>query len=354
MTAARWEYENTPITKVELARKYGITRQSFMRWIEVGHWTRGATLRSYDGPEGAKALERDIALAVKAEYDRKLIEGLQAAIAKPPPPAGPPRPSKATAPDKTAQSAPFAASPPQDQPDKPESDREAIAPRGRKPRKAVSEPSGQVIVFPGVYIPPPPKPTPVRVPPPPSKAEQAMLRIQLSSLRGKLALDQIQAVEEHEALLRNYHHLIAVFLNPQQFISIEGLDEQAAADKLRDVSVAAARILLPTERDTLAGSLLALNKALLGSIAAKRAIAGMAGLAASGGRGRGARSELEDELPEDPNAVVGKMDVDELRQVKHAMELLTGQVARNNEPPRPPAPEGLDDLVVKREPVEGE
>jgi len=64
--------------------------------------------------------------------------------------------------------------------------------------------------------------------------------------------------------------------------------------------------------------------------------------------GRGPhRDEDEQEAPRDLNA----LDLPSLRSVTTAMALLRGAVQRHDEPPKPPPPEGLEDLLkVRRSP----
>jgi hypothetical protein len=165
----------------------------------------------------------------------------------------------------------------------------------------------------------------------------------LAALRGEMTLLQIHQLDKHDEMLADYQHLLAVALNPARFVDTTGLDAEAAAEKLVQVSKQAARMVLPTERDTMSGAIQALSKALLASFAARRTVAGMTLRQMNGRRPQGA--EDEPEVLRD----MSTLDVPSLRSVRLAMDLLRGDFQQHNEPPMPPPPEGLDDLVVTRD-----
>jgi hypothetical protein len=178
-----------------------------------------------------------------------------------------------------------------------------------------------------------------------SRTEIAALRVQLSARRGELALQQMRRLETHNELLWEYHHLLSVFLNPGKHVDVTGLDAEQAAARLAEVSRQAGRLALPTERDTLAGAIAALSKALIATLAATRSAAGVNPPRQL--RGGGPHCDGD----EFETVRTAALDLSQLRYVRSAMELLNGNARRNIEPPKPPPAEGVDDLVVKRDEV---
>jgi hypothetical protein len=79
------------------------------------------------------------------------------------------------------------------------------------------------------------------------------MRMRLSSLRGEVALQQVQQLERHDELLWDYHHLLAVFMNPSRFVDMTGLEPAEAAVKCEEVRRIAGTLVLPSDRDTLSG-----------------------------------------------------------------------------------------------------
>ena len=338
MIAARWEYETTAISERNLAAKYGMSRSAMRLWIVKQKWTKAVEFRDYTGEAGQKQFQRDVRAAIKRAYDRKIIEALEVALVLPP--AG-----KLTNPPKLGQSLDYTSAGAWELPADPPKSSEKASPAGPARKPASPAEPGEVVRFPGAYLPPPDHAQsrhkeqstafPAR-----SRTEMAAMRVQLSSLRGELALQQIQQLRQHDDLLWDYHHLLAVMLNPSKFIDTTGLDADDAARKLDDIRRMATAVVLPTEGDTLKGAIGALNKALLASFSAQRAAVGVTP------RQLGVAGEAEGETPQELNM----LDTASLRQVKGAMDLLKGNFQRNHEPPLPPPPEPLDDLVVPREP----
>jgi hypothetical protein len=70
-------------------------------------------------------------------------------------------------------------------------------------------------------------------------------------------------------------HLIEVYLEPRRFVDINGLAEDEAAERIVATQKVALRMLLPTERDTLAGAIKVLTEAITRNITLKRSVAGL-------------------------------------------------------------------------------
>lgn len=344
LIAARWEYEATPISERGLAAKYGLSRSAIHAWIIKQSWTKAEALRSYAGEEGEQQLQRDIRAAIRAARDRKITQTLERAAVLPPignmtkvTKAATPGPPGATAVDGPWESSP----------DQPRSSQNAsfAEPSGNL---RVGHAGGQAAFFPGADLPPQSaKTNPAAVFPPRSRTEQAAMRVRLSSLRGELALQQIQQLEWHEALLWDYQRWLEAYLNPSKFVDVAGLDPDQAAAKLEQISRHARRLVLPTERDTLAGAIQTLSKTLLASLAAKRHAAGITPRQLHGRRPQ-CEADEPDALPD-----LSTLDVESLRSVRAAMALLRDAHQRHNEPPMPPPPDRLDDLMTKHNPAPG-
>lgn len=332
MIAARWEFETTAISERILAAKYGMSRSAMRGWIDKQGWKKAETLRSYAGEAGQKQFQRDVRAAIKRAYDQKLICALEVALVLPPAgkPTTPPKPGQRL--DSTDAGAwELPADPP------PASVAVTPAPAAKAAKTTPgAAATAEVVRFPGAYLPPPaaakdlPTAFPTR-----SRTEMAAMRVHLASLRGELALQQVLQIKEHEDLVADYQHLLAVYLNPAKYVDVSDLDPEAAAQKLKDVQGQAGRVALPTERDTLGGAILAVSKALHAALASKRSAVGITP------RQLGVPGEADDSEPR--NEV--KLDTAQLREMQGMMHLLKGDLQRANEPPRPPPPEPLDDML---------
>jgi predicted DNA-binding protein (UPF0251 family) len=340
LVACEWEWTNTKIGSNALGRKYGWGKTPIWNWMKRYGWKKAAVLKDYpDTPEGNAEFKKDLDAAVKLAYDRKLIGAIEDDLHN--------RRNKAEQ-TRTVPGAPFD-----------HVTKKLPNPRGRpkkskteappaKPDQSVASAAGSpdnVTRFPGHYIPPPPELPRETIVPPRDKASQAAMRLELNMLRAEATLSQLKQLAEHDEVIADYRHLLAVCLNPNRFVDVRGLSQEKAEDKLIQVSRAALRQLLPTERDTLAGAVLALNKATLASIMTARQVLG---IMQRGVRSPGLPTDVEPGAG-DPAKQAQALGLDALRQVKHSMELLTGAEQAANEAPRPPPPEDLDDLVVNRE-----
>lgn len=252
MIAARWEYEVTAISERDLAAKYGLSRSAIHAWITKQGWTRAGVLRSYESEAGQKQFQRDVRAAIKAAGDKKIIQALEGALILPL--AG--KVTKVTKVARPGQRGPAAVEAAWEMsPDQPQSSQNGpfAKPSGRC---GAGDQDGQVVRFPGACLPPRlPKTNSASGFPSRSRTEQAAPRVHLSSLCGELALQQIRQLEQHDELLWDYHHLLGVYLNPSKFVDVAGLDPAQAAAKLEAISRQAGRVVLPTERDTLAGAI---------------------------------------------------------------------------------------------------
>jgi hypothetical protein len=331
LLAARVEYENTPISARGLALKFGMSDFAVRDWIKSGGWVKAAELHSYDGEGGEQAFERDLAAAIKALGEREEVPDLKrevAAFAREC--AGIPRtvPAEAEAADAPAE-------PPADRPQTPGNTAEA-APEP-EPEK------GRIVRFPGTFVPPPTetsRPPPVTSLPARSKTELAALRVHLATMRSDLAVQHMTQLAQHKELIWDYHHLAEVYFNPSKFVDVAALPPDEGVKKLEEVSKAAGRLLLATERDTVANTMLAINKAVLSTLEAERRTLGI-GPQQPGRRGGVIEFDPEDEAPREPPP----LDTEKLRQVRAAMNLMQGHMQERNEPPKPPPPDDLSDIM---------
>jgi hypothetical protein len=343
LIAARWEYEVTPISERDLAAKFGISRTAMRNWIAKQGWAKADPLRCYSGEQGQQQFQRDVRAAIKLAFDRKIILGLDRSLILPP--AG--KVSKlfeVDHPDVAGVDGAWAL--PADQPKKPTVSLGPVPEQGvgkGGPTGKRGQVAGAVVRFPGPYLPPAgPNGKVTTAFPTRSGTEMAAMRVQLSSLRGALALQQMRQLDEHDALLDDYQQMLALYLNPARFVDVTGLDAALAVQRLEEASRAAGRVVLPAERDTLAGAIMALNKARIGSFTAKRAAAGI-----NPRQLLGSASHRDDDVAD--VAPPAALTLGDLRSVQTAMQLLRGAVQRSDAPPKPPPPEGLEDLIVRRD-----
>ena len=230
---------------------------------------------------------------------------------------------------------------PADQPSEPA----AEVPNRLRPRAKRPIETADVISFPRVTAPPPKQAGAVQVLPTTCREEKAQLRVTLAAIRAMMTFEQVEQLEHHRALLRRYSHLIEVYLEPQRFVDLDDLDDQAKAAKIVATQKLALSLLLPTDRDTLAGAIKTLTAAIRDNIELARMVASLDKVKA------GVSSQ-----PDDPAGHAGgplvnldAMGTGQLRQVQRAMELLQKHQREAGEAPRPPPPEPIDDLVDGQE-----
>lgn len=351
IVACRWEYEHTPASLRQLWDKYGWDNRV---WAREHGWKKVDTFPDYSGPEGEERYKRDVEAAVRAAYNEKMVFALEKQLA-----SERMRAASATkvnlskeAKEKFKRIAPI----PVRSETRPFGLKKKVKPKkaakAKPPPEAPEAPKTTIVAFPGTYSPPPLRESaekPFRGLPQRSKEDVLETKVRLAALKGDITLQQFDALQRHDDVLADYRHLLACYLSPQRFVKIEGLSDEDAADRLKQIQTAALRLLLPSERDTLAGAILALNKAQLASIVATRQVLGME-------RPRGGRGGVTPD-PDADNAEAAaaggdrsadQLGVKELREVKRGMELLMGVREVNREPPMPPPPDSLDDLVEGR------
>lgn len=330
MIAARWEYEATPISARQLAVKYGCSKSTMATIVLEHAWHKAEKLRTYEGEAGQRAFQRDVKAAIKAAYDRQLVKALSTRLTLPP--AGNWTPG-------TNHGNPFLQAWAID-PDAPPSSQNPPPPT-IEGEAGVSSLLGEVVQFPGTYRAKSGKPGQV-----PSQIEAAATRVHLATLRGQMSIQQFARLDRHEQLLDDVTHLTSVFVAPARHVDVSGLNDDEAAARLEQVSRAAARIILPTERDTLHGLLATLNKATIATITTQRVVAGF------GTRPRDSSSKDEEEPAASPARSLQGMPTEELRRIRHAMDVLQGHANQRSEAPKPPPPDPIDDLADEDEPRE--
>ena len=187
---------------------------------------------------------------------------------------------------------------------------------------------------------------PVQLLPEPTREEKAKIRNTLAAIRAMMTVEQVQQLDHHEALLARYSHLIEVYLEPTRFVDVSGLTEDEAAEKIVATQKAALRMLLPTDRDTLAGAIKVLTESLARNIALKRAVAGLTTMGAF--RPRDPVNPLKDETEGSRGERnLKELTLAELREVRRGMQILNGHQQLRSEPPIPPPPDPIDHLRAR-------
>lgn len=314
LAECRWFYEHSPLSQPVISTAFGMNRGSLFRWAQVQSWVR------YQPPKDAEtkarhelaAHDRMVKRQAQMAHDKEIARGLEVALKLLRPPPEPP--ADQPAPPVSADPAPFVA----------------------KPAVNLTKPATNtlsvVVPFPGARLPQREAKASIAD----TREEQAAVKIRLAGLQGAMAVQQLDLIEDHKALLADYTHLMRIYLNPQNYVHLdEGLTPAEADQKLQDVQRAARNLLLPTERDTLAGAVNIASSALKTIIQLGRVVVGVA----KGGEMATAPADGA------PGERMAEMDLKSLRQVKEAMDMLTGRNRAASEPPMPPAPEPLDDLT---------
>lgn len=359
---ARWDFEQTDASISQLARKYGIQRPSLLEWAHKEEWTRHRDyirrhVDEYIGPGSTGGPERKLRegayRVTHSTHDKAVARGLQQFVAdrdaaqeagtnkRPPGYVGKSQEEMfqdavIAAVHDTLKARGLAEKPAPTAGSKPGAKASKPAANGKKAKGA------DILSFPTSYTPPPtPAPISETILPPRDRAAELALKVQLAELRGVLSMQQLNRLAAHEEFLLEYRHLAALYLNPGRYLDVEGMDPEEAARKTKELQVAALRVLLPAEGDSLQGMVKTLTTSLLQVIAVQRQVAGI---------------PIKGTLPTEPRidgtepGIPGRrrtseLSVDSLRKVRDAMEMLTGQVAQATEPPMPPPPDSLDDLL---------
>ena len=166
----------------------------------------------------------------------------------------------------------------------------------------------------------------------------------LAEIRATMTQAQIELLKQHEALLRRLSHIIEVYLEPERCVDLEGLNDGEQEEKIEATRALALRILLPTERDTLTGTIKTLTAALHANIDLTRKVAGLQGAKGAALNGRPGGRIDDDGVADSEENLMKKLSTQELRQVTQAMELLQRRQHEQREAPMPPLPEPIDDL----------
>jgi hypothetical protein len=365
--ACRIEYETLGRSFRWLERRYGIGRTTLHHTAQMEGWVKLGSTPRPEGERLAQDLEETILATGLRHRPLTAVMPVNPAVRRP---NGRPRKhfglsSKTTSlssetagvvsdpvSNETARSgtvagpeiAPAATSVSSpDQPPEPVSDNPSPSSGRSGVKAATNRWTAEVISFPNTNEPPKKMAGPVQLLPEPTKEEKAKLRITLAAIRAMMSLEQVQLLDRHEALLGRYSHLIEVYLEPRRFVDIKGLSEDAATEKIVGTQKAALRILLPTPRDTLAGTIKMLTEAIARTIALKRSVAGLPAMGAF--RPGDPANPLED--GEDPRGRLMNlegMDTAQLREIRRSMEALRQHHLRAG-PPVPPPPEPIDDLL---------
>jgi hypothetical protein len=202
----------------------------------------------------------------------------------------------------------------------------------------------KVIQFPGTtMVPPPPSDPPVDIFRLRSKQETLKLRSELSQARGAISMRQLQQLQNTQTVVADYEHYFRVYLKPQDFLDQGEMADEVYQDRLSQLRKLALSYLAPTERDTLSGAVKTLMSARTTVIQLERLIAGITAQPGIAGTEKHQVRTDENGEPQ-PIGDLSEFDLETLRNVKGSMELLLGRQARASEPPKPPAPESLDDL----------
>lgn len=213
-------------------------------------------------------------------------------------------------------------------------------------------PTADVIQFPNAKFPPAPaapKRAEARMLPEQTKDERTQLRVALTTIRAMLPLDHVGVIERHEGVLRGYTHLLEVVLDPHAFVERGTMTQDEYLEEVVRTQLFARKMLLPTDRDTLAGAIKTLTNALEQTIRMKRQAVGMPVPSRGAAlpfqpNGSAVDAGEEDDLPVD-RAAMEKLSTADLRQVTAAMELLQRRQHQRAEQPKPPPPDSIDDLI---------
>lgn len=396
--AARLEYEGNAVSFRDLERMFGISRSHFGKIAQREKWVKfvpsdpaadietailvaGLQRRTGRRPKYAKpgtvgvspqaADERQRLICAREEYEAsghgghsgqtvtelarkygfqpgklRYVARMEGWTKPPPSPAPPPASEPGSGPaDRPAEPVP-AETPP--------------TPAGASWVKVARETplrTADVINFPGAAPPAQRSASPVaRWLPERSVEDKQKLRVALSAIRAVMSVEQVQQLERHEGLLERYSHLLDMYLHPQRFVSPDGLTEEQHGEEIIRVQTLAARILMPSDRDTLGTTVKTLTDALHKTITLKRAIAGLDKVSPAALRGL---TDDADDRNKGPTLDLSAIDVEELRQVQRSMELVERHHRAHQEPPKPPLGQSIDDLlgpeaVVVQEPEDPE
>jgi hypothetical protein len=184
--------------------------------------------------------------------------------------------------------------------------------------------------------------TPVDVRSVPGKVQAAEAIAPLATGGVAVAL-----LERHEAMLLRYVWLLEVYLRPERFVDRRRLTEDMWAEKSLAARRTALSILLPGEKDTLAGAIKTMSDALSRFVELKLRVLGLEKTKRSGAI---SPSPTKMPLPDAASSAKLNLSLAELRLVREAMVLLKRDGPLLTEPPLPPPPEPIDDLIAADRP----
>lgn len=78
-------------------------------------------------------------------------------------------------------------------------------------------------------------------------SDEARIRVALATM----ALDLVQLLERHETFLDRYGHMLELYLDPEGFLDLTGLNEDETSRTIASTWKLALSVLLPAEQDTL-------------------------------------------------------------------------------------------------------
>jgi hypothetical protein len=93
-----------------------------------------------------------------------------------------------------------------------------------------------------------------------------------------MSLEQVELPERHVELLESYSHLLEVYLDPERFLDLTGLNENEKAGKIGSTRKLAPGVLPPNEKDTLTGVIKTVTNRLQQIVTLKRTVVGLDGM----------------------------------------------------------------------------
>ena len=345
LAAMKRDYEQKGLGWRLLSANYGFPRDEIRKYAKRHGWVKlanPAVAILVDGLDRPTRLGQTIdemppnpALRPAPDKDQPALGALEAGVE-----GGLPDASPATTPAAVDSPPPSKPKVIKDQPSPPLPE----APEWVKGARPPPPKTADIINFPGSGPPPQRGGTAIQLLPEAKPEERAQLRIALSTIKAMMTVEQVEQLEHHEGLLRRYSHLIEVYLEPQRFVDLAGMNDDDKAEKITATQSLALRMLLPTERDTLAGAIKVLTSSIQATIVLKRAVAGLH--AVKGGAFQPSADPLIDSIPEPGAKTVdfSQLPLPQKRVLMEAMEIMQRHQHAQREAPRPPLPESIEDL----------
>lgn len=178
----------------------------------------------------------------------------------------------------------------------------------------------------------------------------------LSELRKLIPIDSLMRLDALEGTLSRFGHWLNIYLDPLSYLDLGKMTETEAMERAVATQTLALKLILPTERDTLAGAITALTAATHRTIEMQRRVAGivdarvrragLGGAAMDPDDAAEAEQERQRVAALEADVDFATLPIEQLRIVTNAMELLQQRQHNMREPPRPPPPDPLDDLYL--------